>query len=80
MTRRSGGRPIHLALKPPDYRIDWDVVERAVSERTRAIMINSPHNPTGAVIDEADIAALTRVAEHHDLIVISDEVYEHRHL
>ena len=75
--RLAGGRPIHLALEPPDYRIDWDVVERAVSERTRAIMINSPHNPTGAVIDEADIDALTRVAEHHDLIVISDEVYEH---
>jgi methionine transaminase len=75
--RLAGGRPIHLALKPPDYRIDWDVVERAVSESTRAIMINSPHNPTGTVIDAADSASLTRIAERHDLIVISDEVYEH---
>ena len=75
--RLAGGWPVHVALKPPDYRIDWDIVERAVSEHTRAIMINSPHNPTGTVIDAADTAALTRLAERHDLIVISDEVYEH---
>ena len=75
--RLAGGRPIHLALEPPNYRIDWDRVRTAVSERTRAIMINSPHNPTGSVINEEDSAALLEIAERHDLIVISDEVYEH---
>ncbi len=75
--RLSGGVPVHLTLTAPDYRIDWDAVERAATPRTRAIMINSPHNPTGTVIDGDDLAALTRLACAHDLIVISDEVYEH---
>jgi methionine aminotransferase len=75
--RLAGGVARHLTLAAPDYRIDWDAVARAVTPRTRAIMINSPHNPTGTVIDESDLRALTELAERHDLIVISDEVYEH---
>ncbi|MGR8918644.1 MAG: methionine aminotransferase [Gammaproteobacteria bacterium] len=75
--RLAGGVPVHLALSPPGYRIDWDAVGRAITPRTRAVMINSPHNPTGTVIDAADIAALTALAERHDLFVIADEVYEH---
>lgn len=75
--RLAGGIPRHLTLAAPAYRIDWDAVERALTPRTRMIMINSPHNPTGSVIDETDLAALTRIAERHDLIVVSDEVYEH---
>ena len=75
--RLSGGVPVHLTLPAPHYRIDWDAVARAVTPRTRMVMINSPHNPTGTVIDETDIAALTVLAEAHDLIVVSDEVYEH---
>lgn len=75
--RLSGGVPVHLTLAAPDYRIDWDEVARAITPRTRMIMVNSPHNPTGAVMDAADISALADLAEQHDLIVVSDEVYEH---
>ena len=75
--RLSGGTPVHLTLRAPDYRIDWDAVARAITPRTRAIMINSPHNPTGSVIDMDDIAQLGELAHKHDLFVISDEVYEH---
>lgn len=75
--RLNGGVPVHLTLRAPAYRIDWDVVRKAITPRTRVIMINSPHNPTGAVIDADDIAELTQLAEQHDLIIISDEVYEH---
>lgn len=75
--RLAGGVPVHLTLAAPDYRIDWDAVGRAVSPRTRLIMINSPHNPSGSIIDADDIAALVRLAEAHDLLVVADEVYEH---
>ncbi len=75
--RLAGGRAIHLELTAPHYRIDWDAVERHLSPRTRAIMINSPHNPTGSVLEADDIARLTEIAVRHDLVVISDEVYEH---
>lgn len=75
--RLSGGVPVHLPLAAPDYRVDWDAVARAVTPRTRVIMVNSPHNPTGTVLGAEDIAALTEIACRHDLIVVSDEVYEH---
>lgn len=75
--RLAGGVPVHLTLRAPDYRIDWDAFARAITARTRMIMINSPHNPTGTVIDADDIRALTALAEQHDLVVVSDEVYEH---
>ena len=75
--RLAGGIARHLTLAAPDYRIDWDAVGRAVNSRTRMIMINSPHNPTGSVLTADDLAALTTLAERHDLIVVADEVYEH---
>lgn len=75
--RLSGGVPVHLPLAPPEYRIDWAAVARAITPRTRAVMINSPHNPTGSVLDEGDLEALRALAVRHDLCVIADEVYEH---
>lgn len=75
--RLAGGVPVHVTLAAPDYRIDWDAVGRAVTARTRMIMVNSPHNPTGSVLGEADLKALADLAEAHDLIVVADEVYEH---
>ncbi|MBK6658571.1 MAG: aminotransferase class I/II-fold pyridoxal phosphate-dependent enzyme [Proteobacteria bacterium] len=75
--RLAGGVPVHLVLAAPAYRIDWQAVERAITPRTRMIMINSPHNPSGSVLDADDLRALLDIAERHDLIVISDEVYEH---
>lgn len=72
-----GARAIRLPLLPPAYRIDWDRVADAITPRTRLVMINSPHNPTGTVLAPADMLALQSLAERHDLLVISDEVYEH---
>lgn len=73
----AGGRAVHVPLTPPDFSIDWQRVEDAVSSRTRMIIVNSPHNPTGAVMAASDLDALADIAEKHDLIVLSDEVYEH---
>ena len=73
----AGGRPVHVPLAAPDFSIDWQRVADAVTSRTRLIMINSPHNPTGAVIGRADLETLAALAEKHDLLVLSDEVYEH---
>jgi methionine aminotransferase len=73
----SGGIPRFATLRGPDYRIDWDEVRRLVTPRTRAIMINSPHNPTAMMWTRDDVAELTSVLQHTDAIVIADEVYEH---
>ncbi len=73
----AGGTPVFVALRFPDYAIDWDVVRRAMSPRTRLIMLNTPHNPAGAVIGPPDIAALTALVDGTDVLILSDEVYEH---
>lgn len=72
-----GARAVRLALAAPDYRIDWLRVASAISPRTRMIMVNTPHNPTGMVMSADDMRELERLAVQHDLIVCSDEVYEH---
>lgn len=73
----NGGIPVPLALSFPDYRIDWEQVEAAITPRTRALLLNSPHNPTGSLLQQADIEAMHRLVQRHDLMLISDEVYEH---
>jgi methionine aminotransferase len=73
----SGGTPVYVTLRRPDYCIDWDEVRRAITPRTRVILVNTPHNPTGMVLDQDDIRELERVLEHTDSFVVSDEVYEH---
>ena len=73
----SGGIPTYVTLRFPDYRIDWDEVRRAITSRTRVIVVNSPHNPTGMIWTADDIAELRAVLLATDAIVISDEVYEH---
>ena len=75
--RLSGGVPVHLTLKQPNFHIDWDEVEKAITPRTKVIMVNTPHNPSGAILSQDDMLTLQGIAEKHDLIVISDEVYEH---
>jgi methionine aminotransferase len=72
-----GGTLIRLPLSFPDYRIDWAAVRRAISPRTKAILINSPHNPTGSLIDAADLKQLAEITSGTKIVVISDEVYEH---
>jgi len=73
----SGGMPVFVTLRPPDYRIDWDMVRRVITPRTRVIVINSPHNPTGMILGSEDIRELARVLEQTDAVVVSDEAYEH---
>lgn len=74
--RLNGGLPVHIKLLYPGYTIDWDQVADAITPRTRMIMINTPHNPCGTVLKAADLQALTLLAEKHNLLVLSDEVYE----
>ncbi len=70
-------KAITISLVFPDYHIDWNAVRDAVSPKTKAIIINSPHNPTGSVITENDIQQLRQVVEGTNIFIISDEVYEH---
>lgn len=71
------GIPVFIKLHHPDYHINWDEVSGAVNSKTRLIILNSPHNPTGAVLTENDIAALTGIVRNTDIFILSDEVYEH---
>ncbi len=73
----SGGIQKYIKMKPPDYIIDWDEVKDAVSDRTRLMILNSPHNPTGSVLLKEDIASLREIILETDILIISDEVYEH---
>ncbi len=73
----NGATPVLIPLRYPDYSIDWELVRKAVTPRTRMIMLNSPHNPTGAILREADIAALRNIVKGTDILILSDEVYEH---
>ncbi len=73
----NGGMPIGFKLKTPDYSIDWDEVKRLISSRTRMIIINSPHNPTGSILQERDLEALDKMTRDSGILVLSDEVYEH---
>lgn len=74
--RLNGGVPVHCNLLPPDFSINWDDVEKKITPKTRMIIINTPHNPTGSVLSERDILQLENIALRHGLIVLSDEVYE----
>lgn len=73
----AGATPKHLTLRFPDFSLDPAALEALVSDRTRIILMNSPHNPTGHVFSAAELEAIAKIAIKHDLWVISDEVYEH---
>lgn len=73
----NGAKAVRIPLVYPDYHIDWNAVRAAVTPRTRAILINSPHNPTGAVISATDIEELRKTVEGTSILLLSDEVYEH---
>jgi aspartate/methionine/tyrosine aminotransferase len=77
MIRRGGAVPREVALKPPEWRIDRTAIEAAVTPKTRAIIFNNPQNPTGRLFDAGELETVAAVARAHDLIVISDEVWEH---
>ncbi|MBS1665806.1 MAG: aminotransferase class I/II-fold pyridoxal phosphate-dependent enzyme [Bacteroidetes bacterium] len=73
----NGAVPVRINLKFPSYGIDWDLVREKISPKTRMIMLNSPHNPTGAVLSEEDIDQLSSIVKGTDIFILSDEVYEH---
>lgn len=72
-----GAKAVGINLRPEDYSIDWKAVEKAITPKTKMIMINSPHNPSGAVISGADLRELERITRGTEIMVLSDEVYEH---
>ena len=72
-----GGLVKAFEMRPPHYEIDWDMVKRLVSVNTKLIIINSPHNPTGRILNKKDVEQLIQITRGTDIAIISDEVYEH---
>jgi N-succinyldiaminopimelate aminotransferase len=77
MIQFCGGVRRPLTLRAPDYRLDLAALAAAVTDRSKVILLNTPHNPTGRVFDAEELAGVARVAQEHDLVVVTDEVYEH---
>jgi N-succinyldiaminopimelate aminotransferase len=77
MIQMAGGVRRPVTLRAPDYRLDPDELRSAVTPRTRLMLVNSPHNPTGTVLTPEELAVVAEVAVEHDLVVVTDEVYEH---
>jgi methionine transaminase len=75
--RLAGGRCVRLPLAPPDFRYDWDAVRAAINTRTRLVLFNSPHNPACTAASAEDLNALADTIRGHEILVMSDEVYEH---
>ena len=73
----AGASTVHIPLRPGDFSVDWQRVRDAVTPRTRMIMVNSPHNPSGSAFDAADLDALAAIVRDTGIVVLSDEVYEH---
>jgi methionine aminotransferase len=73
----AGGRAVHVALDPVDFSVDWQKVRDAITPKTRMLFINTPHNPSGAMLTAADMAALADIVRDTGIIILSDEVYEH---
>ncbi|CAI0958583.1 Methionine aminotransferase [Serratia liquefaciens] len=77
IVRLQGATPVAIKLSLEDLHIDWDEVAAAINSKTRMIIVNSPHNPTGSVFGEHDIERLTALTRNTDIVILSDEVYEH---
>ncbi|MET7278250.1 pyridoxal phosphate-dependent aminotransferase [Kribbella sp. NPDC005582] len=73
----AGGRRVPVTLRAPSYRLDLDELRAAVTPRTKVLLINTPHNPTGTVLTDVELRGIRDLAVEHDLVVITDEVYEH---
>jgi methionine transaminase len=73
----NGGTPVYVQLTYPDYAIDWEAVERAITPRTRLVVVNTPNNPTASVFSAEDLRTLEGLLRKTDIVVVSDEVYEH---
>jgi methionine aminotransferase len=73
----NGGKTIYMQLQSPNYTIDWEKVKKRINHRTKMIIINTPHNPTGSVMSAHDMIMLEKLIKGTDILIISDEVYEH---
>src|SRR5215467_13876069 len=73
----AGGTRVPVTLRPPGFRPDLDALRAAITPRTRLILLNTPHNPTGVVFTPDELARVAEIACEHDLLVVTDEVYEH---
>lgn len=73
----NGGRPVFAELKYPEYKIDWNELKKLVNYKTRMIIINTPHNPTGTTLNAQDMMRLEKMVKNTEIVVLSDEVYEH---
>ena len=72
-----GGKPVFVQMKSPEYKVNWEEVKKLISQRTRMIIINTPHNPTGTLLSEEDLQELDKITADSEIIILSDEVYEH---
>ncbi|RZG48427.1 methionine aminotransferase [Acinetobacter wuhouensis] len=72
-----GAKPIHIALNAPDFSVDWNQVKSAITDKTRMVIVNTPHNPTGAIWSKQDWLNLIELIQDKNIVVLSDEVYEH---
>ena len=72
-----GGKPVFVQLKSPEYKVNWEEVKKLISQRTRMIIINTPHNPTGTLLSEEDLQELDKITADSEIIILSDEVYDH---
>jgi len=73
----NGGRPIFVQLHAPTYKIDWEAVKKVISRKTKMIIINTPHNPSGTMLTKEDLMELDKITSGSEIIILSDEVYEH---
>ena len=73
----NGGKPVQIQLKGENYKVDWEEVKNAVTSRTKMMIINTPHNPTGTILSEEDMLQLQNILSETNIILLSDEVYEH---
>ena len=73
----NGGRPIFFELKFPDYKVDWNELKRLVNYKTKMIIINTPHNPSGTILSAQDMLKLQKIVDKTEIVILSDEVYEH---
>lgn len=73
----NGGRVKYASILPPDYKVNWEQLVKLISNRTKMLIINTPHNPTGSILNKEDLQMLEKIILRNDLILLSDEVYEH---
>ncbi|MGL4724365.1 MAG: pyridoxal phosphate-dependent aminotransferase [Scandinavium sp.] len=77
IVRLQGAKPVAIKLTVPDFQVNWDEVRAAISPRTRMIIVNTPHNPSGMVFSADDLQQLANLTHNTDIVILSDEVYEH---